>query len=382
LQHFRSIDGLRAWLAWGVVFFHILLLTAMDVRFPILQGTLDVFAVYLVCVFIIISGFVVTHLLIEKQERLAPYLARRFLRIYPAYFVCLCLGIAATYLHFSAFGARPWGDFVPQPELMNAEIASLQSDGFAAHLLAHLTLLHGAISNQILPASQYMFLGPAWSLSLEWQFYLLAPLILFAVRSRRGKILIALATVAGYAAYRQGWFGRFYDASFLPGAGLYFAVGIATRLVFAQLPKFRTYPAAAMLIAGGFVLLSRDFLPFYFWLVFVAWLRLEQPQAGSNGALDRCFKTAFISPAARYLGVRSYSTYLIHEPVIHIIVYICIKRFALGMTPTFVVALLAAPVATLLAAILLYRYVEAPAINSGKKLFANRQSAVAPAVIP
>jgi peptidoglycan/LPS O-acetylase OafA/YrhL len=336
----------------------------------------------LVCVFIIISGFVVTHLLIEKQEQLAPYLARRFLRIYPAYFVCLCLGIAATYLHFSAFGARPWGDLVPQPGLMGAEMASLQSDGFVVHLLAHLTLLHGAISNQILPASQYMFLGPAWSLSLEWQFYILAPLILFAMRTRRGKILVALATVAGYAAYRQGWFGAFYDTSFLPGAGLYFAVGIATRLVFAQLPTFRVYPAAAMLIAGGFVLLSHDFLPFFFWLAFIAWLRLEQPQAGSNGALDRCFKVAFNSPAARYLGVRSYSTYLVHEPLIHIIVYICIKRFALGMTATFVVSLLTAPVATVLAAMVLYRYVEAPAIDLGRKLFAERQSRVASAVIP
>jgi len=379
MQHFRSIDGLRAWLAWGVVFFHIFLLTAVDVRFPVLQGTLDVFAVYLVFVFIIISGFVVTHLLIEKREPLIPYMVRRFLRIYPAYLVCLCLGIAACNLHFSTFADRPWGDWVPQPEFMQAQIESLKTHGFTEHLLAHLTLLHGAISDRVLPQSEYMFLGPAWSLSLEWQFYIVAPFIVFAVRRRRGRILTVIAAVVALAAYRQGWFGRFYDPSFLPGAGLYFAVGIGTRLVFTRLPKFTGYPAATMLLGGAFALLAHDLVPFLFWAAFIAWLRLERTD-GTSSLLDRFCNTAFNSRGAYYLGIRSYSTYLIHEPLIHIVVYLCVKRLALGMTATVVTALVAVPALTLMAASLLYRHVEAPAIEWGKKVFKGQRFAAQPAV--
>ena len=379
MNHFRSIDGLRAWLAWIVVFAHIALYTAADMRIPLLQHTLGVGAIRAVSIFIIISGFVITNLLLERKESYVPYITRRFLRIYPLYLVCLCAGIFATHLHSIAFAAHPWGQYVPQPDLIAAETRSLAGNGFYWNLLAHLSLLHGAIPNGILGVSEYTFLGPAWSLSLEWQFYLVAPLILAALANRSGRIIVSVVAAAGYVAFRLGWLGQFFDPSFLPGAALQFATGIATRLAFSKLPKPTRYPVAGVIVALAFICLSHDLLPYVFWIAFVAWMRTERPSGHSGVGVERWFACAFDSKLAVFLGKRSYSTYLIHGPIIYAIVYVCISDFALGMWQTILCTLIAAPLLTVLASILLFRYVEAPAIAFGKGLFASKRPAVLPA---
>ena len=371
MKHFRNIDGLRAWLAWIVVLSHVTLNTGADIKWPLLKK-IEASGSLAVCIFIIVSGFVITHLLTVKREHYLPYICRRFLRIYPVYFVCLLLGIGATYLHMRAFTDRPWGAIVPQPDLLSFELDSLNHGDFLTHLVAHLTLLHGVISNQLLPGSAYIFLGPAWSLSLEWQFYLVAPFILLALQTRRGQFLVALATVAAYAAYQQEWFGQFFDPSFLPGAGLYFAVGIATRLLFARLPEFKNYPVAAMVIALVFCVMSHELTPFVLWAGFVIWLRTVPAISRIDKPICVALDAAFNSEAARYLGTRSYSTYLIHEPIIYSIVFVCIKRFALGLLPTLFVTLFFTVTLTLIASAVLYRVVEAPAIAFGKRLFTAR----------
>lgn len=370
MKHFRSIDGLRAWLAWTVVFAHIALYTGVDAQSPLLLA-LDIAASDAVRIFIIISGFVITHLLIEKKEGYLRYITRRFLRIYPVYFICLTIGIGTSYLYFETFAAHPWGEIVLQPEFMAAQVASLQGNGFIRHLLAHYTLMQGVFSNRILNLSEYTFLGPAWSLSLEWQFYIVAPLILFGLHRRDGKIIGSILTVAAYVAFKHGWFGDFIDPSFLPGAGLYFAMGIATRLVFEKLPRLAVYPLVAVIIAMGFVTLAHAMSPFVFWMAFVAWLKLHQPADAVSIGINRWLNRAFNSAPAQFLGARSYSTYLIHEPIIHLIMYVCIHDFALGMWQTASFALILTPALTLLSSVFLYRYVEAPAIAYGKTLFRN-----------
>ncbi len=375
MKHFRSMDGLRAWFAWVIVIAHVGRLTGADTQSRTL-AVVDLLSMYSVCLFRILSGFVIAHLILEKHEPYLPYLTRRALRVYPIYLICLGLGFGASYLHFAAFADRPWGDVVPQPELFAMMFATQHSGDLPWHLLAHLGLLQGAISNRVLPASEYLFLGPAWTLSLEWQFYLIAPFVLLGLRTARGQILLALATIVSYAAYRQGWFGAFFDPSFLPGSVMYFAVGIVTRLTFLRLPEPERFPLAAFLLACGFCLISHDLVPFVLWFGFVASLRCRKPVAALELALT--------SRIPVYLGVRTFTTYLVHEPIIFVVVYLCIKSAHLGMWETYAVTLLIAPILTHLASIPLHRYVEAPAIAYGRSLFRESSAAVpaGPAAAP
>jgi peptidoglycan/LPS O-acetylase OafA/YrhL len=148
-------------------------------------------------------------------------------------------------------------------------------------------------------------------------------------------------------------------------------MGIATRLVFEKLPRLAVYPLVAVIIAMGLVALAHAMAPFVFWMAFVAWLKLYQPADAVSIGINRWLNRAFNSPPAQFLGARSYSTYLIHEPIIHLIMYVCIKDLALGLWQTASFALMLTPPLTLLSSVFLYRYVEAPAIACGKKLFRN-----------
>ena len=368
MKHFSGIDGLRAWLAWTVVLCHIFLLTAADVRLPVLHK-IDNAADHAVSIFIIISGFVITHLIVEKKEAYLPYITRRFLRIYPVYAICLFFGIFATWLHVMAFAGNPWGQWVPEPDFLATQSAVLQGNGLWQHLLAHITLLQGVIPNNFLLHSEYMFLGPAWSLSLEWQFYLVAPLVLFLLRYPWGKILVPVAVVVGYCAFMEGRLGDFESPAILPGAGLFFAVGMGTRLVIPKLPRLAAYPLAGAILAVGFIQMSHLLVPFAVWAAFVAWMKLDQPGDAVSTRIKRLLDYAFCSTPMRYLGERSYSTYLVHYPLIHVISFVGIKLFGLGMWPTVLLTLVLAPPLTLLTSILLYKYVEAPTIAYGKRLF-------------
>src|SRR5580704_7642457 len=117
MKRFPGIDGLRAWLAWTIVASHIFLFTAVNQRFPVL-GKIDNAAHQAVLIFTIISGFVITHLLLEKKEAYLPYITRRFLRIYPVYVICFVIGIFTTYLHLETFLSHPFGSYMPEPELL------------------------------------------------------------------------------------------------------------------------------------------------------------------------------------------------------------------------------------------------------------------------
>jgi peptidoglycan/LPS O-acetylase OafA/YrhL len=370
VQRFRGIDGLRAWLAWTVVAGHIGFLTGADLRsrFLVNVATAGTLAVL---VFVIISGFVITHLLLTQNEPYSTYIGRRFLRIFPAYAICLGAGVLIMPLRMATVAASPFGGDAAQDQMLAAEIASLTAHGYGPHLAAHLTLLQGAIPDRWLSTSQYMFLGPAWSLSLEWQFYLIAPLVLRCLATQRARVLLMLGTAAAFAAFRIWGRGDFVSPSILPAAAPYFALGIGTRLLHERLPRLTTYPFVALILAGELTLLSLALLPCLVWLAFVAWMRLEKPADAGSALLDRVLTWMLDSRPARYLGERSYSTYLVHEPIIHGLVYLCFVRLALGATPTFPVVLALAPLLTLVAAAILFRWVESPGIGLGRRLLAS-----------
>src|SRR5438270_6252769 len=85
VERFAPIEGLRAWLAWGVFFGHIALFAGLS-RIGIPSGAADL-ASDCVQIFIIVSGFVITHLLLAQQEGYPSYIARRFFRLFPAFVV-------------------------------------------------------------------------------------------------------------------------------------------------------------------------------------------------------------------------------------------------------------------------------------------------------
>lgn len=122
-----------------------------------------------VLVFFVISGFLITTLLVGEREKtgtisLKEFYLRRVLRIFPAFYVFILALLLATGMGWIQLGAR---DFL-----------------FATTYTVNYYPNHP------------WQIGHLWSLSIEEQFYLLWPLALLVLRERRALILAIAAIFA------------------------------------------------------------------------------------------------------------------------------------------------------------------------------------------
>jgi peptidoglycan/LPS O-acetylase OafA/YrhL len=98
-----------------------------------------------------------------------------------------------------------------------------------AEIGAHLTMIHGLLPDAVLPGAWTSFLGAAWSLSTEVQFYAVMALLAPALPGRRGLsrlfLGLAIAALAWRWAAPDGWQ---FSRAFLPNKAQYFALGVAS----------------------------------------------------------------------------------------------------------------------------------------------------------
>jgi peptidoglycan/LPS O-acetylase OafA/YrhL len=369
MKKFVAIEGLRGWLAWAVVVCH--LVQTSDLYARGLGPALVQAGLLSVLIFIIISGFVITHMVSERPEPYGSYLLRRFMRIFPLFAITCVIGYFTNDIHVAALARVPWAN-TPSTfgvETLYADIARSNHEYFLMHALSHLTMLHGVISNALLPFSQSAFNSPAWSLSLEWQFYLVAPFVITLANRPQTCLWVALAVAVLEITYQLGALGDFRTRSFLPGAAGFFAVGIASRLVYPMISGTLRKPG--VILALCLVLLPLcgwDRVPLLIWALVFAGLVLDRSNAAAE-SFAQTYRLCLESPIATYFGSRSYSVYLGHLPIIGVCHWVWLDIFPLaGRAATFFgVSAMVVPL-TILAAEILHRGIERPGMALGSKL--------------
>ncbi|MBR0868997.1 acyltransferase [Bradyrhizobium tropiciagri] len=349
---FMGIEGLRGWLAWAVVFSHLTYISAFNAGG--ISQLLRAIGLPSVLVFTIVSGFVVTHVVIEKSEGYGPYLVRRFFRIFPLLAVTCFVGFFSSDLLGIALADPSFED--PAFGKVATDVAASDHSFLGLHLLAHLSMFHAAIPNSVLMHSEYAFNMPAWSISLEWQFYLLAPLIVFVLRDRREFLIPLAIVVAGSeVAFRMIGSGTAQPGA-LPQAATYFAVGIVSRLLYSR--KFEAY-------RGPLLALAIMLLPFFQLWPFMIWLFVLCGL--SNDGSDhvaRAYRLGLENSAILYFGSRSYSIYLCHYPVISMMAWLL---FRYSGQPVRMALLTCASVPLIIAfSELAHRLIEIPGIALGR----------------
>ncbi len=296
---FRSdINGLRAWAVAAVIFYHF--------GIPGFSG-----GFVGVDVFFVISGFLMTGIVVKGLERgtfsiLAFYMARGR-RIVPA-LVALC----AVLLAIGWFVLLP-----PDYKMLSTHSA------YALTFLSNVEFWHEAGYFDV--ASHEKWLLHTWSLSVEWQFYLILPVALRMVwRVRPGKlvqtwaVLVALLaslsasiwvtttdpSAAFYLLYTRAW-------EMLAG-GLVFLLAANYKRSDAQCRSMES--AGLLLILLAIVVLDKDTAWPGWWAVL--------PVAGAVLVLLANRSSIWTaSKLSQWLGDRSYSLYLWHWPVCVALVY-------------------------------------------------------------
>jgi peptidoglycan/LPS O-acetylase OafA/YrhL len=369
-SRFSAIEGLRGWLAWSVVLTHCIVATGIG-GVMVKIGDMGNTAVF---VFIIISGFVITHMMIERPEPYAPYITRRFMRIFPLFGVACIAGVFTLQLWPETLSRMPW--VIAGPAEGMAAVVQSQRDHFWAHVVVHLTMLHGAINNNWLPQSSVAFAPPAWSLSLEWQYYLIAPFVFLAAKRAIPTLwLLAGCSVGALLFFRNG-FGPFpwLLPSFLPGAAPYFMLGIITRIWWPSIKAANRFPTALSLTALAIAPLCSVFtLPIVAWAMLFSLQCVPDGLRGYDRQLLQIHRLLVESKIALYWGARSYAVYLIHMPVLCIAMYwfadptISQWQFLFSILPATIIA-------TAISASLAHKWIERPGIRLGTNMAILMQS--------
>lgn len=197
------------------------------------HSALSAFAFSGVDVFFVLSGFVFAPMVCGRPTGgVGAYAARRFLRIYPAYFTALCLYVAAA-----AFVGKP-----------------------VQYLIEHLLMLHVQTREMA-----FYYNPPFWSLPAEVEFYLLVPLLGWLSRQSwrvlgwAMVVVVAVATrittvvLADPAAQNMA----FVLAHHLPGLLVEFLLGVGVWRALQSLPtgggvwRFGAVVLGIALYAGG-----------------------------------------------------------------------------------------------------------------------------------
>jgi peptidoglycan/LPS O-acetylase OafA/YrhL len=373
LPHIYELDGLRGVLALWVAVTHILCWCGLAVWSGHLPRPIAglwgefIFAQPAVDTFIILSGFAISHLIHARRQTYLQFMQGRFFRIYPVYLICLALGFLTMTLIPVVIKNASWNGTVyflwQQTHSTNELAHPLQ------HLVAHLTLLFGVVPKEILPEATATLLTPAWSISLEWQYYLLAPLIARMVCYPAGVLVLALIACGG-TLYSSHWLNP--HCAFLPPQLPLFLIGIGSYHLHSRAAQNSAITHAAYIVAS---VLAAIFMVGWHWVALTLWALifggLFCRHEDEFSKIIQLLRRGLRHPLTQWLGKISYPVYLVHWPLIILMLAALLHGWpGIAARPAALLLLLFGLPVILTAAWLLHKTIEAPMMRVGKRFAA------------
>jgi len=234
--------------------------------------------------FFVLSGYLIYGLLIRKPTPFWRYLRRRAQRIYPTFLAVFALYLVLAWL---------W----PAENKIPAGVGNA-----AVYLLQNLLLLPGMVAIEPL-------ITVAWSLSYEFFYYLLVPLVIALSAMRRWQprqriTFLVFASATGFIV--AGIYGSYVRLlMFVAGMLLYELIALQTR----PPPAFSGLFALVVSVVALPALKQLGVLGVWrYVLLYLAFLLLCWECFASGGVAARLFSWAPL----RWYGNMSYSYYLIH----------------------------------------------------------------------
>ncbi|PWN64698.1 acyltransferase family protein [Chryseobacterium oncorhynchi] len=290
--------------------------------------------------FFILSGFIMI-VAYHKKDRIGyfEYYKNRFARIYPLYVLGLLLYLVTRYYNFSIykgflylFGLQSW-----------------------------------------VPGEAMILNFPGWSISVEFLFYLIFPL-LYNYFYSKGNKSIWIVTISIWII-TQVFCNLYADSSYYQGPHteshelLYyfplmhineFLVGNLAGLYFVRNSGQKNYDIPVIIIFAA-ILISLIFVPLFYHngLMAILFIPLIILISRNNGMLTKLFS---LKPL-EYLGEASYAVYITHIPILYILREI-LKEYYLDINTIFGIYI----IVLIMTSILFYQFIEKPLRDYLKKL--------------
>ena len=343
-ERYSNLDGLRGIAALAVVLAHIELhkpdfgFQRLPIPFLLSLGSVAV------TIFFVLSGFVITNLLLKETVKnntinTRNFYIRRVLRIFPLYFLVLLLGFLIYAGSMSVKGILLSVFFLPN--------------------LAYLQFLLPAI------------LHPIWSIGVEEQFYAVHPFIMRFINRKKLPMLFAVLILVEifsrnlyllpilkpynffYSLHNFLLFAR-YDTILLGCMGAIYFNRLTDKSNNQQLHLFTKKTQFALLLLFGVLL--------YFTVMYN--VVLHELYAGITAILilNLCRPaTSIISISSKpfiFLGKISYGIYLLHKFGLYAVLYLFSKIAPAGLFVQNIIIYIAVAAVSILLAWLSYTYYE------------------------
>ncbi len=339
-SYFPALDGIRFILIILVMGYHIEIKYPADFDSYRIQGLVD--GKLAVDVFFVISGFLITYILLSEQERygkisLKGFYVKRFFRLFPVYLL-----VIVTYLLL--------GLLVPgQYEIYERTVRGLP--------------YYFSFRNEFMPA-KVCALGHTWSLSIEEKFYFVWPILFLKFRFLRKKqFLLFLGTVALLPFFIAN---SLYFAYLSILLGCFVAWCLKNQILLGSKALLSWFNGArsgwfllALTLACYFLVMREpQVVRFGFSAVFA--LLMIHLILG-NSAITRFFS----KPICTSMGMRAYGMYLFHMVVVNPVQNFVIKPVG---NVSFVCCLFSSYLVLAICTYFLFNYFEKPFTNYGRKL--------------
>ena len=324
MKYLNFLDGLRALAVVLVVLYHAKLEWAG-------AGYIGV------DIFFVISGFLITTILMERNISLAEFYRSRIKRIFPAYvFLFISVSIAG------------WLILLPEDY-----IALFKSIRDSVAMLSNFLFMK--ITTGYFASDSYNYpLLHTWSLSIEWQFYLLWPFVIVSIKkispTKQPIALLALLMLSIFLSIyltdrlgEQAYYSTLARISALIAGGLLYFIPLKKNT------SLSAYAGLSLILASLFIITDTSAYPGWHSLLPILGTSLIILSLKNN---SNTLSQALEIKAVSLIGLSSYSIYLWHWPVVSFMYYLNYDFSAMHIV-------LAIAVIMTLSAIS-YRYIETP----------------------
>jgi peptidoglycan/LPS O-acetylase OafA/YrhL len=343
LIQLHKIQHLRAIAAILVLLCHVTVSMKQNLNYEYVYSIFK-FGYMGVDLFFILSGFIICYVHYSDfgmKEKLRPFIMRRFLRIYPVYWIVLLPVITFNFL-FPSYG-----------------------DGFERDVSEIIQSL------LLIPQDHHPILRVAWTLRHEMFFYLIFGMVLIFNRVRLLSLIVistwsALSFCSLFIDSPENWFWFYFVLSphnleFILGCSI--AIIHKKRIVSAKMAWNTAWWGCGLLLMSWI----NEYTGYVKVPEVIAWGIPSSLLVFGVSALDIAGKTQY-RRKLNYIGDASYSIYLTHLPAIHLFLVIFKALHVLDLLGVFITATLCGAL-SLLSGCLFYKIIEKPILVFSKRLF-------------